>query len=223
MVMSWAVLLVTAGLSCPTGMTAVDEACVVRGKGPLVVYFHGMLPGPTDFRHVRELSLLAAEAKRQGATLVALRGQQGLCGWSKEVSTHWCWPNDLSQRALVKPVLDRLGRVLAQLETRSPAVFVGFSNGGYFTAMVASESDAEARGYVVLHAGNVTGEVFSPERSRPVLVLGASRDAIQLPGAKRLYAMLLEAKWPAQLEVRDGVHEVTAADARAVFEFAAKN
>lgn len=216
------IAMVMAALPCPRGFDAVEDACVVAPAkaARLVVYFHGMLPGTTDWARVRELALLGAEARRRGVALVALRGEQGLCAWSDEVRRHWCWPSDLSQRADVERMVERVSRVVGRLGLAGVApVFAGFSNGGYLTSMIASDTKVEAAGYVVLHAGNVSGEVFPVERARPWLVVGASRDAIQLPVVNRLAAMLEEAKWPVKLVVHDGVHEVTAADAKAVFDF----
>jgi poly(3-hydroxybutyrate) depolymerase len=216
-------VLAAAALVCPRGLTVVEDACVVQPApgAPVVVYFHGMLPGDTDWRHVRELKLLAREARRRGFGLVALRGEQGLCQWSKEVHQHWCWPSDLSQLKDVGRTLDRLARVLAQVPAAGAPVFAGFSNGGYLTAMIASETDVAAAGYVVMHAGNVSGEEFPLERAKPVLVMGASRDPIQLPIARRFAAKLEDAQWPVNLTVRRGVHEVTAEDARRLFDFVA--
>jgi poly(3-hydroxybutyrate) depolymerase len=214
-------LAAVPALKCPRGFTALEDACVVAQDkpAPVVVYFHGVLPAATDFAHVREWVLLGAEARRRGVTLVVLRGEQGLCLWQKDL---WCWPNDLSQVKDVDRVLDRVARALTQLSVEGAPVFAGFSNGGYLTAMIASDTNAEARAYVVMHAGNVTGEEFPFSRARPVLVLGASRDPIQLPVARRFAAMLKDAKWPAvELTVREGVHEVTPDDAKLLFKFVA--
>jgi poly(3-hydroxybutyrate) depolymerase len=216
-----AVLLAAAPV-CPKALQPLEDACVVVPRKPaaLVVYFHGMLPGTTDWSRVRELSLLGAEAKRRSVALVALRGEQGLCAWSADVKQHWCWPCDRSQLPDVGRTLERLGRVLPKLGVALPApVFAGFSNGGYFTTLIASDTAAEAAGYVVMHAGNVTGQSFPAERARPTLLLGATKDTFQLPTMKRLSSMLDEAKWPARLSVREGVHEVTPADVKELFDF----
>ena len=216
-------LLAAAPMVCPRGLTVVEDACVVQPAKAtqVVVYFHGMCPATTDWSHLRELELLATEAKRRGVALVALRGEQGLCLWSKDVLEHWCWPNDLSQLPDVGRTLERLGRVLVHVRAKGPPVFAGFSNGGYFTSMIASDTEASAAGYVMLHAGNVTGEQFPLERAKPTLVIGARGDPIQLPTARRLTALLEEAKWPVKLTVREGVHEVTLADAKLLFDFVA--
>ena len=212
MPIAFAAALLLAALKCPPGFDATDDACVVPAKkpGPVVVYFHGMLPGATDWTRVRELSLLAREARKRGLGLVAPRGEQGLCPWAKE---HWCWPNDRSQLAEVGRVLERL-----KLSSSKP-VLAGFSNGGYFVTLLATDTKLDAAAYVVMHAGPVTGSTFPAERARPTLLLGAAQDAYQLPGMKRLATMLEEAKWPARLSVREGVHEVTPEDVKALFDF----
>lgn len=208
-----------AGLSCPRGFDVVDDACVVMPPKPtaLVVYFHGMLPAATDWTRVRELSLMGAEARRRGVALLAPRGEQGLCAWSKDVARHWCWPSDRSQLAEVSRLLERLK--LTRLAVKP--VLAGFSNGAYFVTLLATDTQLDAAAYVVLHAGPVTGSIFTPARARPALLLGAAQDAYQLPGMKRLQSMLEEAKWSSLLKVREGVHEVTQADVAALFDFVA--
>lgn len=219
-----ALLLAAAPMQCPAGLKVLEDACVVVPKAPaaFVIYFHGMLPGTTDWSRVRELSLLAAEAKKRDVLLVAPRGEQGLCAWADDVKQHWCWPSDRSQLKAVGRMLERVGALLPKLGVKLPApVFAGFSNGGYFTTLLMTETQAKASGYVVLHAGPVNGQTFPLERAKPSLLLAASKDEYQLPGMKRLEVMLDEAKWPAvALSVREGVHEVTAEDAKALIDFA---
>jgi poly(3-hydroxybutyrate) depolymerase len=216
-------------LKCPRGYELIDDTCAVLPKQPkaLVVYFHGMLPGPTDFSRTPELVAMGAQAKRAGVLLVAPRGEQGLCLWSKDVLEHWCWPNDKSQLRDVGRLLERVGQTLAKVLERAKAppglgapVYAGFSNGGYFTSMIASDTQAAATGYAVLHAGNVLNQTFSTERARPTLLVAALRDVYQLPTMKSLQALLDEAQWAPHFVVRDGVHEVTAADAKQLCEFA---
>ncbi|MBL8955059.1 MAG: hypothetical protein JNK82_30060 [Myxococcaceae bacterium] len=220
--------ILLAAAPCPGGYRPIGGACVLVPEKPsaLVVYFHGMLPGDVDWSRARELSLLGAEAKKRNVALVALKGEPGLCAWADDVKRHFCFPSDTSQAALVRGPLERLQRVLdeVKLPARLPApVFAGFSNGGYYVTLVAAATSAEASGYVVMHAGPVTGLSFEqPERARRTLLLGATRDAVQLPGMKRLASMLEAAKWPVKFTVHDGVHEVTAADVKALIDFAAQ-
>lgn len=193
--------------ACPKGFDVVENACVVMPPKATatVIYFHGMLPGTTDWTTVRELKLLGAEAHKRGVALIAPRGEQGLCPWAKE---HWCWPNDRSQLADVERIVKRLPK------TPKP-VLAGFSNGGYFVTLLATDSAVDAAAYVVMHAGPVTGSVFTPDRARPTLLLGATRDPYQLPSMKRLAALLPDARFV----IRDGVHEVTPEDVKALFDF----
>jgi poly(3-hydroxybutyrate) depolymerase len=209
-------LILAAAPLCPTGLTPLDEACVVQAKQPgrAVVYFHGML---STWPKAPELTLLAAEAKKRGVTLVALKGEKGLCQWSKDVTSNWCWPNARSQLPEVGKILERVGRVLVQLPVKGPPVFAGFSNGGYLVTLLASDTKVEASAWVVLHAGGVTGQTFPPGRARPTLLVGAAGDTIQLPGMKTLESTL--ESWQPKFVLREGVHEVTAADAKTLFDF----
>ena len=113
-----------------------------------------------------------------------------------------------------------LARVSERLGAKLPPPwFAGFSNGGFFLSMLVSETTAAARGYAVLHAGGVTGQQFTAERARPTILLSARADPIQLPTMRLLQQSLTDAGWKPAFNLRDGTHEVTAVDAKAVFEF----
>ena len=153
-----------------------------------------------------------------------MRGEQGLCYWGKEVKDFFCWPSDRSMQVETARTLKRLGEVLIRVSDRlgtklGPPLFAGFSNGGFFLSMVASETTTRVRAYAVLHAGGVTGQQFTAERARPTILVGAKADVVQLPTMRLLEQSLTEAGWKPTFSLRDGTHEVTAVDAKAVFEF----
>jgi predicted esterase len=212
---------------CPRGFVALaGDGCLAAPEhfvpGHLILYFHGMLP--PDLKSPRELSLLWREARARGYAVVALRGDAGLCPWG-DFSAWSCFPSDRSQLPRVNKVLERLDAVLAvvKAQLKTPELgtpFVaGFSNGGYFSTMLLSDTRFEARAWAVLHAGGVTGQRFPPERRGPVLLVVATEDTEQAPGMRTLAATLREGGWPVTMGERDGAHEVREDDAQAVMDF----
>lgn len=185
--------------------------------GHLVLYFHGMLP--PDMKSPRELTVLAREALPKGYAVLALRGEPGLCPWGGN-DAWWCFPSDLSQVPRISEVRRRLDGVLDEARTLlgvhelgAPLV-AGFSNGGYFTTLLLSDTTFTAKAWAVLHAGGVNGQKFPPQRRSPVLLLLASDDVYQAPGMRTLATTLKESGWPVTVGVRAGVHEVQEDDAR---------
>jgi predicted esterase len=212
---------------CPVGYVPVDKgACLAAPKGKpkrLVVYFHGMLPPKPPWPEAVELRRLAAEAVRRGVAILALRGEQGFCAWAKEFEEHWCWPSDMSMLPLAQRFVDRVHAAIAALPfDAGPPVLAGFSNGGYFVTMLASEAKLEASAYVIAHAGLLDGEKFDVKRWKPTLLLGARQDLYQFPAMKHLADELDRLKWSAQFDIRDGKHEVTDADAKSIIDFVEK-
>jgi predicted esterase len=216
-------LLLTAG-DCPGGYVAVDKgACLAAPKGTpkkLVVYFHGMLPPKPPWPEAPELRRIAAEAVRRGIAVLAMKGEQGMCAWADDVREHWCWPCDMSMDPLAGRFVDRVHAAIAALPfSAGPPVLAGFSNGGYFVTMLASEARLEASGYVIVHAGMLDGQKFDEKRWKPTLLVGARQDVYQFPAMKHLAEELEHAKWSAEFDVHDGKHEVSETDAKSIIDF----
>jgi predicted esterase len=216
--------------ACPVGFEAIGaDGCLLAPKSladprKLVVYFHGMLPPTVEWANAPELKVMGAEARRRGYALLALKGEKGLCLWSKEVLEYSCWPNDKSQLAELSRQLRRLEGVLTKVREKlgvraEPPFFAGFSNGGFFLTLLASDSSLPMQGLAVLHAGSVNGQQFSNQQPRPTLLVAAQDDAVQLPTMKRLEQLMKEAGWEPDFRLREGTHGVTASDAQAMFGF----
>lgn len=214
---------------CPAEWEVLpQEGCVLVAPAldpsKVLIYFHGMLP--PDLKEPRELLLLGRAARARGFTVLALRGESGLCPWGN-ANQWWCWPSDKSQVTQVARQRSRVEQALGNLErrfdTRLEQPFVaGFSNGGYFTTLLISDSDFTARAWAVLHGGTVTGQSFEGRKVTPTLLVAARGDAIQLPGMKTLQESLTAAGWVPSFVLRDGQHEVREDDVSALFDFFAR-
>ena len=211
---------------CPFGSTQLEPgACLAAPKEPaaLVVYLHGMFePGKLP-RRDNEFTHLFDAALPNKVAVLALQGQVGLCYWSKDALRSRCWPNDLSQRDQVQPLLERVGSAMRQsrgvVGDLGRPWLMGFSNGGYGVAMLLSETKLDVEGYVIAHSGEVTGMKYPAEKMRPTLLLGAKADYMMMGSMKRLARGLDEARWPKTFTWREGVHELNAEDAAHAIAF----
>jgi predicted esterase len=218
------------GVGCPPGFSPLgDASCLAAPPGradgrKLIVFFHGMAPANVDPAGAVELGALAEEAGARGFAVLALRGEQGLCDWSDPVRSSWCWPSRRTQLTRVQPILLRLGGALESASARlgvplDPPFLLGFSNGGFFVSLLASDTRLEASGYAVLHGGWVDGQTFPSGRARPTLLISARDDRFQRPLMDTLDAKLREAGWKPTYGQRDGEHALTREDARAAVTF----
>lgn len=220
-----AVLLAQAPL-CPPGWEPLEEnACLRRGARPgVVVYLHGMLP-PEPSRFARELELLSPAAARASVPVIALRGEPGLCDWSSEYTTWWCWPSSRAKGAAVSALGLRLEAAVKAAARRlerplPPPLIAGYSNGGYFASLLM-EAPVSASGYAVLHAGLVTG-VTLPERPKPVLLVAAEGDGVQRPGMEAFRATLEQARWTPAFVLRKNAHPLEPEDFDHLMGFATR-
>lgn len=213
---------------CPEGFTALPgEACLAlptTSNERVIVYFHGMLTSPWATKSRWELGQLARAATPKGYAVLALRGLKGLCDWSDEARQNFCWPNGLRQQAQIQPIIDRLREALADASKRAriafkPPCVVGFSNGGFLVSLIASDTRFAVTAYAIAHGGPVIGQGFPPWRRRPMLLVTANGDAAHFPRMKLLAQMLGEDRWDSTFTVREGVHEMTVDDMKAIVDF----
>ena len=231
---AWAQALVpqlpmTGDDGCPEGFSPLPgEACIALPTAPsnerVIVYFHGMLTSPWAIKSRWELGQLARAATPHGYTVIGLRGLKGLCDWSDESRQSFCWPNGLRQGAQIQPIIDRLRDALVEASARAkvklkPPFVVGFSNGGFLVSLIASDTRLAVGAYAIAHGGSVVGQGFPPWRRRPMLLVTANGDVAHFPRMKVLAQMLGEDRWESTFTVREGVHEMTVDDMKAIVEF----
>jgi dienelactone hydrolase len=100
-----------------------------------------------------------------------------------------------------------------------PPSLLGFSNGGFFAALLASDARLEFSALAVAQGGDVAGQHFTPERARPTLLLFAKGDVHQFPRMRKLEAALNAAGWKPESFVREGAHSFTADDIKVAIDF----
>lgn len=210
---------------CPAGWEPLATAgCFRRGPNAgAVVYLHGMM-APNEKAFARELGFIAPAAAKAGLTVIALRGQPGLCDWAPEYKDWWCWPTVKTREADTSAIVGRIGsavtEVEAKLERPLPApLIVGYSNGGYFTSLLMEPERLPATGFVVLHGGLVTG-VTVEERPKPTLLVAAEGDTIQRPAMETFRAALEQKRWSPAFVLRKKEHPLELEDFEHVMTFA---
>lgn len=206
--------------ACTSGQVAGDACLYLPLAGPapapLVVFLHGMFAASAPAGEERQEELLVARATRRGFAVLVPRGRRGLCDWKPELADFVCWPTTPRHVAeaeeIVRSWRPALEAASARLGAASPLFLLGFSNGGFFAALVAGQGLLPLRGLAVLHGGALAPVNFALVAPIPTLLLGAESDRWQLPKLQQLHEWLEAARWPHTLRVRPGQHGLTAQD-----------
>lgn len=177
-----------------------------------LVYLHGMYPPASASDELDRQSRLAKAATAKGFSVLALRGHQGQCARA-EVADYWCWPSNERSADAGPGYVDAWGMALAATEARvgrGKRFLLGFSNGGYFAALIAARALMPFDAIAIAHAGPV--EPVRPTGPKtPLLLLTADGDPSVLS------MMLLDTElsgvgWPHAMVTRDGGHALTDGD-----------
>lgn len=209
---------------CPRGWQALEgPACLLAGDSPgVIVYLHGML-APNDAAFSRELGFVAPAAKRASMTVIAVRGEPGLCDWSKDYAAWWCWPTSRAREADTTKALARISGALSEAgkklgRTLPPPLLAGYSNGGFFTSVLL-EHGFTVTAYAVLHGGLVNGVTIG-ERPRPILLVAAEGDTIQRPKMEAFRLALEARQWSPAFVLRKKEHPLELEDFEHLVTFA---
>lgn len=215
-----------SGTLCGEGLEPFGEVCLALPGGagsdtPVVLYLHGMFPSDFTQQSLQAQRELAQMAAARGFALLVPRGRLGLCDWKREFLSWYCWPSTArtapmaaeiaaSWAPLWKGLDDKLGAPSGDKGRRR--FLLGYSNGGFFGALLAARGDVPFDAFAIAHAGPVEPSWFDPSRPVPMLLLSAEADAWQAPLMEELHARLYEAGWPHEYRIRPGGHALTAGD-----------
>ncbi len=221
-----------SGTLCGEGLTALGEACLAlppdaSADTPVVLYLHGMFPSDFPQQSLVAQQELAQMAAARGFALLVPRGRLGLCDWKPEFLNWYCWPSTArtapmageiaaSWEPLWQGLDDRLG---TRKDHPRKRFALGYSNGGFFAALLAARGDVAFDAYAITHAGPVEPCWFDPLKPVPVLLLAAEGDKFQAPLMEELHERLFEAGWPHDYRIRPGSHALTEGDIEDALSF----
>ena len=200
------------GLEPIAGGGCFALATADAGEPMLLVYLHGMYPPASASEELERQARLAKIAVAKGFSVLALRGRQGQCA-GEDVVDYWCWPSNERVVDAGQGFVDAWGAALAESERRTgrgKRYLLGFSNGGYFAALIATRALLPFDAIAIAHAGPV--EPVRPMGPKvPLLLVTADGDPSTV-SMMLLDTELSGASWPHAIVTRDGSHALTDGD-----------
>lgn len=215
---------------CAPGFTQVaPDGCAALPAGRadgVVLFLHGLYPPGAPDEELAAEEALGRSAVAHRLALYAPRGAVGLCSWADDVRDKLCWPSGRGQEAEARKIAQALAPAIDEVARRAggPArrYLLGFSNGGFFAALIAGEGLLPFDAAAILHGGGAEPSTFDPQRPRPILLVTAEGDPWQGPKMHALDERLARAGWPHRLVVRPGPHRLAPEDAAAALDFFAE-
>ena len=151
--------------------------------------------------------------------MLALRGHVGQCS-APEYATRVCWPSNERNEGAGPSYVDEWRAPLAAADKRGATghryVF-GFSNGGYFSGLLAQRAWFPARAFVVARGGPVE-PVHGPDEKPPML-LTLSEDDPSHDEMVKLDGDLTHDGWVHDQFMSQGGHALPDADIDAAIAF----
>jgi dienelactone hydrolase len=142
----------------------------------------------------------------KGFAVLALRGVQGECTQA-ELADTWCWPSNPRNEGDGPAFFDRLKPAMAAARGRigaGPTVLLGFSNGAYFAALIATRSLGPFDAIAIAHGGPV--QPTHAQGTTPPLLLITADDDPSDGEMRQLDAELARERWAHELVAREGAH-----------------
>ena len=197
---------------CASGLEAIEGGgCFAAPSAmgaavPMVVYLHGRYgPDAIDEEMDRQTRVMRL-ATAKGYAVLAMHGVQGECS-APEMKDWWCWPSNERNASDAPAFVTRIDETIARARERigaGPNVLLGFSNGGYFAALIAKRALARFDAIAIAHAGPI--DVPPARRETPPILLVTADDDISDTDMMQLDDELTRSQWPHALVAREGGH-----------------
>lgn len=187
----------------------------------LLIYLHGRY-APTAAGVAEELDRQARVAKLGAShnfAVLALRGSQGRCT-TPELRDWWCWPSNERNLAMGPEIVASWSTAIAAAEARAKSkrrVLLGFSNGGYFAALIATRALMPLDAITIAHAG--PAEPTKGEGKKPPILLLTADEDVSIESMMLLDGQLSQDKWPHVIGSRDGGHALPDSDIQTALTF----
>ena len=190
-----------------------------RSPATMVVYLHGRYSPDTVAEELDRQARVAKLGMSKGFAVLALRGEQGECK-APELKDYFCWPSN-ERTAIDGPVfVSRWTAAMDHARERigpGSNVLLGFSNGGYFAALIVKRALAPFDAVAIAHAGPVFVEPVRRE-AVPMLLITADDD-LSDPDMQRLDDELTQQRWPHAVVAREGGHALPDWDIESALTF----
>jgi predicted esterase len=211
---------------CAPGYEPIAGGCLALGAAQtaqaLLVYLHGRYAQDAATEEVDRQRRLGASATARGFAVLALRGRLGECT-AAELAHWYCWPSNEHNADRAGEVVTSWAGALgeAHRRARSKTQYVlGFSNGAYFAALLASRALLDADAFVVAHGGPV--DPVHAVRGMPPLLLLSADDDIAQDDMIHLDEELTREHWAHDSYARAGAHGLTDGDIEVALTFFAR-
>jgi len=219
------------GVACAEGLeTLPGGACfaapkAVEGRAepwPLVIYLHGIFDPSAATEELSRQSRVAAHGVARGFAMLALHGHVGECS-APEYASRMCWPSNEHNEEGGPAFVAEWKGPLAEAErrgARGKRYVLGFSNGGYFSSILAERALFLADGFVVARGGPVSP--IKASGAKVPMLLTFSDDDPSHDEMMKLDEGLTADEWPHEKFQSEGGHALPDADIEAALAFFAK-
>jgi predicted esterase len=213
---------------CAPGLDAVPgggcfkapaDALGTKRVLPLIVYLHGIFDPAAASDELDRQGRVAERAVAHGFAVLALRGHVGQCS-APEYANRVCWPSNEKNQDAGPAFVAEWKAPLAEATHRramGKRYVLGFSNGGYFSGMLAERGWFDAAAFVVARGGPVM-PVVAESGKKPMLLTLSEGDP-SYDEMKRFDTELEHASWPHEMFASEGGHALPNADIDAAIEF----
>lgn len=211
---------------CAPGLEPIEGGgCFVAAQGSaqgLVIYLHGRYTPETTNEELDRQARVGRMAAARGFSVLAFRGKQGGCV-GPELASYWCWPSNERTQDAGPSTIASWDAALAAAEGRmgkGARYVLGFSNGGYFAALIATRALMPVDAIAIVGGGPVEPTRASGPKP-PLLLITADEDGA-LDSMLLLETELKREGWPHTLMGREGVHALTDFDIDTALTFFAR-
>jgi dienelactone hydrolase len=201
---------------CAEGLVPINGGgCFASPPGeskgaPLIVYLHGIYDEHADAEELDRQHRVAKRATERGFAVLALRGVLGGCSMEPDLATKFCWPSNERTAARGPETIGKWTpalRTAARLGASGPRYVLGFSNGGFFSGLLAVRGWFDATAFVIASGGPVE-PVHALGAKPPLLLMSADDDPAQ-DGMMHLDEELTREGWLHESYWGAGAHQLT--------------
>jgi poly(3-hydroxybutyrate) depolymerase len=190
-----------------------------EGPWPLILYLHGIFDPAAASDELDRQTRVANIGNSKGFAVLALRGHVGEC-LNPELASRVCWPSNEKNLdggpSFVREWKTPLG-LAAREGARGKRYVLGFSNGGYFSGLLAERAWFDAAAFVVARGGPVAP--VTAEGAKVPILLTMSEEDPSYDEMVKLDEALTKDGWQHEKLETHGGHALPDGDIEAAVRF----